>query len=88
MIMSSYPPGVTGNEFEIAGPDYEQEEERTCDSNDVTIKVWRRDSEELMEVEVIHCPFTDGEVTIFGYQSERWWKCPFCGIEHFEDDDE
>ena len=28
--MSNYPPGVTGNEFEIAGPDYEQEIEGYC----------------------------------------------------------
>ena len=27
----SYPPGVSGNEYAIAGPDYEQEfEERSC----------------------------------------------------------
>lgn len=28
--MSNYPPGVTGNEFEIAGPDWEQEAEGKC----------------------------------------------------------
>lgn len=28
--MSSYPPGVTGNEFEIAGPDWEAEEVHFC----------------------------------------------------------
>jgi maleate cis-trans isomerase len=33
----SYPPGVTGNEYEIAGPDYEQEEKRACGQRDV---VW------------------------------------------------
>lgn len=31
--MSNYPPGVTGNEYEIAGPDHEWEEEFQC-SND------------------------------------------------------
>ena len=25
-----YPPGVTGNEFEIAGPSYEKESEKLC----------------------------------------------------------
>lgn len=25
--MSNYPPGVTGNEYQIAGPDYEEERE-------------------------------------------------------------
>jgi hypothetical protein len=28
--MSNYLPGVTGNEFEIAGPDYEEELEIEC----------------------------------------------------------
>ena len=30
--MSNYPPGVTGNELEIAGPDWEGETERACTS--------------------------------------------------------
>ena len=29
-MMSNYPPGVTGLEYEIAGPDSETEEERFC----------------------------------------------------------
>ena len=28
--MSNYPPGVTGNEYEIAGPDYERESDTPC----------------------------------------------------------
>jgi hypothetical protein len=28
--MSNYPPGVTGNEYEIAGPDYEREIDEPC----------------------------------------------------------
>mgnify|MGYP003679321021 FL=1 len=28
--MSNYPPGVTGNEYEIAGPDYERESDTYC----------------------------------------------------------
>lgn len=28
--MSNYPPGVTGNEYEIAGPDYEDYTDRSC----------------------------------------------------------
>ncbi len=28
--MSNYPPGVTGNEYEIAGPSYEEYEDREC----------------------------------------------------------
>lgn len=30
MMVSNYPPGVTGNEFAIAGPDYERESEDPC----------------------------------------------------------
>ena len=29
--MSNYPPGVTGNEFEIAGPDWEGPIDRDCE---------------------------------------------------------
>ena len=29
---SNYPPGVTGNELEIAGPDYEEELDERCTS--------------------------------------------------------
>ena len=28
--MSNYPPGVTGNEYEIAGPDYEKDYDTPC----------------------------------------------------------
>ena len=31
MSLSNYPPGVTGNEYEIAGPDSEWEETRYCE---------------------------------------------------------
>ncbi len=29
-MLSNYPPGVTGNEYEIAGPDFEQEVDQEC----------------------------------------------------------
>ena len=29
-MSSNYPPGVTGNEFAIAGPDYERESDKPC----------------------------------------------------------
>jgi len=29
-VSSNYPPGVTGNEFAIAGPDYERESDKPC----------------------------------------------------------
>lgn len=30
LMTSNYPPGVTGNEYAISGPDFEKEEERMC----------------------------------------------------------
>ena len=30
--MSNYPPGVTGMEYEISGPDYEETEAKDCDN--------------------------------------------------------
>lgn len=37
--MSNYPPGVTGNEWPIAGPAYDAMEERTCGMEDVTLRL-------------------------------------------------
>ena len=31
MTLSNYPPGVTGNEYEIAGPDSEWEDTHNCE---------------------------------------------------------
>lgn len=37
--MSNYPPGVSGNEYEIAGPDREFTDERDCSNCDRTAVV-------------------------------------------------
>lgn len=37
--MSGYPPGVTGMEYEIAGPDFEEEREEECPHCDTTATV-------------------------------------------------
>ncbi len=29
-MVSNYPPGVTGNEYEIAGPDFEEDADENC----------------------------------------------------------
>ena len=34
MVGSNYPPGVTGNEYEIAGPDLMWEDEHFCEACD------------------------------------------------------
>ena len=36
MTLSNYPPGVTGNEYEIAGPDDEWESEHYCEKCEKT----------------------------------------------------
>ena len=66
--MSNYPPGVTGNELEIAGPDAEYTSERT-------VSCWNDECSQFeVELEV--------EVDIRSYRSEEWWNwtCPECKI--------
>ena len=44
---SNYPPGVTGNEYEIAGPDYERDVDEKCPTCGLTSLVergYRRDA--------------------------------------------
>ena len=68
--MSSYPPGVTGFEPQIAGPDSERElpgEERECFD----------ECEWAGEVDV--------EEVRYGYTVTEYWTCPECGHEHETD---
>ncbi len=58
-MASNYPPGVTGNELEIAGPDYENESDELCP----TIQ-WFRDGSE--------CQAPTMEQ---GFQGRRWLVC-------------
>lgn len=37
-MSSNLPPGVTGNEYEIAGPDFERDEERACMIRDLDVR--------------------------------------------------
>lgn len=37
--MSNYPPGVTGRELEIAGPDWEGDIERECTNTDIELEI-------------------------------------------------
>ncbi len=60
-MASNYPPGVTGNEYEIAGPDYEKDSDEPCPYEP---KKGTEDS--------IPC----GESTMEqGYGGERWLVC-------------
>ena len=47
--MSGYPPGVTGREYAIAGPDREGEAERTCGATDVTVYTMSRHHADALE---------------------------------------
>lgn len=64
--MSNYPPGVTGNEYEIAGPDAEWEEtkEVACDND------------ECPDFEKEH----EEELLLQSYRGTWWteWQCPKC----------
>lgn len=57
--MSNYPPGVSGNEWAIAGPSYERDEARTCGQEDVTLRtlsaLGKRKIEESIEA-LATCP--------------------------------
>ena len=65
--MSNYPPGVTGNEYEIAGPDAEWTDikEVYCNNDECA------DFEKELEV----------EMDLRSYRGEWWgdWKCDTCG---------
>ncbi len=59
--MNNYPPGVTGNELEIAGPDYEKESDIPCPY------IEKGEGEDRLPC---------GEPTMEqGYQHDRWLVC-------------
>lgn len=65
--MSNYPPGVSGNEWQIAGPRSEYDETRSV--------VLPHDGDE--EVEVL------GTVTVWDvYAADFDYECPECGEDH------
>lgn len=57
--MSNYPPGVTGNEYEIAGPDYERDEERECTMQDAVIRVVNHESYDVYVAQIERMLVTD-----------------------------
>ena len=67
--MSYYPEGVTGNEWQIAGPSAEFTESREveCGNDDC------EDFESLVEVE--------GETRAYGEERVFDWTCPKCNHE-------
>lgn len=68
--MDNYPPGVTGSELEIAGPDWEREAEESvvCHNDDCD------QSGEWQDVE--------GMAWAYRHDVYFDWKCPTCGNEN------
>lgn len=76
------PPGVTGRELEIAGPDWEGELEVECDAENVTVRALSRTSESgFVEVDLNDCVYV-GAVDAWSYGGVTHWTCPLCGTEH------
>ena len=70
--MSNYPPGVTGNEWQIAGPDAERDE--------------TRDVKECGNAECeFEGGTVEGVVTFYGFEAWFDWECPECGHSNEED---
>ena len=47
--MSNYPPGVTGREYAIAGPDREWDDEAECENDGVTFTVLAKDDDKALD---------------------------------------
>lgn len=71
--MSNYPAGVTGNEYEIAGPDAEWSETREVSCSNDECTAYEK------EIEV--------EADISSYRGEAWfsWECPTCKMNNDEE---
>ena len=67
-MSGNYPDGVTGNEYAIAGPDYEQEEDRE-------VECANRDECDFIDTLT---------VLVYGFEGKRWtrWTCPECATEN------
>lgn len=76
MYLSNYPPGVTGNEPQIAGYDDEDVDVRECN---------REVADENDETSI--CSFA-GEVSIGWSGRIGYWVCPDCGWKHEDEAEE
>lgn len=65
-----YPPGVTGNEYEIAGPDYEKETDELCPR--------RMDADSINLLSESNC---EGFLIEQGYRGQRWVVCSKCNYQ-------
>jgi len=74
--VSNYPPGVTGREWEIAGPDSEVEEERVCPACSYP--------ENWVEIDDFEPPTVEG--WHYRFNGSEWWECQECGYQEDIDD--
>jgi hypothetical protein len=65
-MLSNYPPGVSGNEPQIAGPDWEEKREVECD--------------QVIDGD-INCEWA-GTVDAYGWKDCWYWVCPRCSREN------
>lgn len=93
--LSNYPPGVTGNEREIAGPDT-LTVTRECKGTEARVYPAYYVDQLITDEEIgtyvlektavtteYECPFT-GQVDAEVYNYELFWTCPTCGYENVE----
>lgn len=101
--MSNYPPGVTGNEYQIAGPDSEGDCQRDCRRCafiaaengwfDNTSMEWFVRDEDGEPVNADECDWSEAPVrlTLHDYSTyQGYWNatCGVCGLESEGDQDE
>lgn len=96
--MSNYPPGVTGNEYPIAGGQVHNESVTcTADTEYIPAHLVKQAIEDcsparlqavIDEIDGIEaeCNF-EGEVEVDWYQGVGTWTCPRCGNENTIEDD-
>lgn len=81
--MSNYPPGVTGNELEIAGPSWEGEVVRSCKEHDVEVQILGDEVHKILAARKVSTAY--GAVTAEDIASHAVVvvlpECPFIDME-------
>ena len=72
-----YPDGVSGREWQIAGPDFEQDMERFCGADVETVPLHL--AQEILEDMVAGTPVRPDDYAILLRQSQRAGTCGFLG---------
>lgn len=84
--MSNYPPGVTGNEWQIAGvPEGTQEVE--CRNKDATLRILSNTIDGEYIGEGMECPYNGPADGYYTEYRTFIWDCPLCEKENEEEFD-